>query len=43
MGSEKPLAQQKLADVAEWAAITPGTRINKIPPLFPRIDTGRAS
>jgi methionyl-tRNA synthetase len=43
IGGEKPLAEQQLAAFKQWAAVNPGTRIQKISPLFPRIETGSAS
>ncbi len=43
VGGATSLAQCRHTDLAEWSVVTPGTRIHKIPPLFPRIDTGSAS
>jgi methionyl-tRNA synthetase len=43
IGGEKPLAEQQLAACEEWSTVNSGTRIQKIPPLFPRIETGSAS
>ena len=43
IGGAKPLAEQQLAEFTQWSAVTQGTRIQKIPPLFPRIETGSAA
>jgi methionyl-tRNA synthetase len=33
-----PLAEQRIADVAAWGALAPGSTITKVPSLFPRIE-----
>jgi len=43
IGGEKPVTEQHLTACKEWSTVNPGTRIQKISPLFPRIETGSAS
>jgi methionyl-tRNA synthetase len=43
IGGEKPVTEQHLTACKEWSTVNPGTRIQKIPPLFPRIEAGSAS
>ena len=33
-----PLVEQRIADVARWGQLLPGTRVTKGESLFPRID-----
>jgi methionyl-tRNA synthetase len=38
IGGQGPIVEQRLSSAGQWMAIAEGTRIQKIPALFPRID-----
>lgn len=38
VGAQGALADQRLPDAARWGGLAPGTRVNRIESLFPRLD-----